>query len=169
MDFLDPRKRRSHNIRLFVGYFLISIVIGLATIILVYAAYGYGINTKTGQIIQNGLLFVDSKPGGADIYLNNQKRSTQTAARLVLPSGFYNLRIQKDGYQSWQRSFILDEHTVSRYVYPFLFPTKPITFNLKNYTSVPQIITQSPDRHWLLLTVENSKYWNGRPIIIRCC
>jgi hypothetical protein len=158
VDFLDPRKRRSHTIRLFIGYFLVAIVIGLATVILVYAAYGYGINTKTGQIIQNGLLFVDSKPGGADVYLNNQKQSSRTAARLVLPSGYYNIRIQKDGYQTWQRSFILNEHTVARYVYPFLFPTKPITFNLKSYAATPPIVTESPDRHWLLVeSAESTK------------
>src|SRR3954463_14418751 len=125
MDFLDPRKKRAHKIRLIVGYFLIAIVIGLSTIILVYGAYGYGINTKTGQIIENGLLFVDSKPGGADIYLNGTKQSGKTAARLVLAAGDYTLSIRKSGYHSWQRSFVLDEHTISRYVYPFLFPVKP--------------------------------------------
>src|SRR3954463_8609217 len=101
MDFLDPRKKRAHKIRLIVGYFLVAIVILLSTVILVYGAYGYGINTKTGQIIENGLLFVDSKPGGADIYLNGKKQPTPTSARLVLPSGDYKLSISKDGYHSW--------------------------------------------------------------------
>jgi hypothetical protein len=67
MDFLDPRRFRKQKIRLMVGYILIAVAIGLGTVILVYGAYGYGINTKTGDIVQNGLLFVDSKPGGADI------------------------------------------------------------------------------------------------------
>ena len=156
MDFLDPRMKRAHKIRLIVGYFLIAIVIGLATVILVYAAYGYGINTKTGQIIQNGLLFVDSKPGGADIYLNGQKNSAQTAARLVLPAGDYNLSIQKDGYRAWNRSFVMDEHTVTRFVYPFLFPTKPLTINLKTLNQTPAVITESPDRHWLLVQSNDS-------------
>src|SRR4051812_14198680 len=120
MDFLDPRKSRRNRIRLMVGYFLIGIVIALATVILVYGAYGYGINTKTGQIIQNGLLFVDSQPGGATIYLNDKSQSSKTAARLVLASGDYRLSIQKDGYHSWQRNFVLNEHSVARYVYPFL-------------------------------------------------
>lgn len=149
MDFLDPRKTRAHRLRLMIGYVLVAIAIGLGTVILVYGAYGYGVNTKTGDVVQNGLLFVDSQPGGADIYLNGKLRTT-TSARLVLPAGNYDLRLQKDGYRPWERKFELDGHTIERYVYPFLFPEKPVTAALKTYSSQPPLITQSPDRHWLL-------------------
>lgn len=160
MDFLDPRKKRNHKIRLMVGYFLMTIVIGLATVILVYGAYGYGINTKTGQIIQNGLLFVDSKPGGAEIVLNGQRQSGNTAARLVLAAGNYRLTINKEGYRSWHRDFVLEEHTIGRYVYPFLFPQKPYSVALKNYPTLPTLITQSPDRRWLLIQSPESTQGN---------
>jgi hypothetical protein len=154
MDYLDPRKRRAHNIRLVVGYFLVAIVIGLATYIIRAAAEGYGINVKTGQVIQNALLFVDSKPGGAQIYLNGQNRNANTSARLILPAGNYTLGLKKDGYRDWSRPFVLSEGSVGRYVYPFLFPVKPVQTNLKTYTSQPGLVLESPDRHWLL--VENN-------------
>jgi hypothetical protein len=153
MDFLDPRKFRRHKIRLVVGYFLVAIAIGLGTIVLVYGAYGYGINAKTGDIVQNGLLFIDSKPGGADIYLNNKSINQTTSARLVLPAKDYDLLIKKTGYRDWERKFTLDEHEISRYVYPFLFPNKPVAASLKPYAAAPTLITQSPDRHWLLVQV----------------
>jgi hypothetical protein len=154
MDFLDPKKRRAYHIRLIVGYILVAIVIGLGTIIIVYGANGYGINTKTGQIVQNGLLFVDSKPGGTEIYLNNSDQHTTTSARLVLPAGNYKMDLKKTGYRDWARSFTLNEQSIGRYVYPFLFPVKPVITSLKTYTSQPKFITQSPDRKWLL--VENN-------------
>jgi len=154
MDFLDPKKRRAYHVRLIIGYILVAIVIGLGTVIIVYGASGYGINTKTGQIVQNGLLFVDSQPGGADIILNGKDRNTTTSARLVLPSGDYKLELKKDGYHSWQRGFTLNEQSIARYVYPFLFPLKPLSANLKSYASLPAFMTQSPDRKWLL--VENN-------------
>ncbi len=151
MDFLDPRKRRLHNIRLIIGYGLTAIAIGLTSIILVYGAYGYGINTKTGAVIQNGLLFVDSKPGGASIYLNDQPQGNNTSARLVLPASNYNLAIKKTGYRDWSRKFTLNEHSIARYIYPFLFPTKLTSQNLKVYSSEPRVVTQSPDKRWLLV------------------
>lgn len=153
MDFLDPRKRRSHKIRLMIGYGLIAVAIGLATTILVYGAYGYGIDTKTGNIVQNGLLFVDSKPGNAGIYLDGKYQDRDTAARLILPANSYTLTLKKNGYRDWQRQFTLDEHTVSRFVYPFLFPDKPVVSSLKTYSSAPGIISSSPDRRWLLVQV----------------
>ena len=153
MDFLDPRRFRRHKIRLVIGYVLVAIAIALGTVVLVYGAYGYGINAKTGDIVQNGLLFVDSKPGGAEIYLNNKYINQNTSARLVLPAKNYDLLIKKAGYRDWQRKFTLDEHTISRYVYPFLIPTKPVAASLKSYTSNPLLFMQSPDRHWLLVQV----------------
>ena len=154
MDFLDPKKKRAYKIRLIIGYVLVAIVIGLGTVIIVYGASGYGINTKTGQIIQNGLLFTDSKPRGAEIYLNGKDQHSTTSARLVLPAGNYTLTLKKTGYQDWNRSFALNEQSIGRYVYPFLFPVKPQITNLKTYDSAPALITQTPDYKWLL--VENN-------------
>ncbi len=151
MDFLDPRKRRHRKAQLLVGYGLVAIAIGFASVILVYGAYGYGINTKTGDVIQNGLLFVDSKPGGADIYLNSKSQHSTTSARLVLPAGTYNLALKKTAYYDWQRTFTLPEHAIARYVYPFLYPLKPTSITLKVYSAAPPLTTESLDRKWLLV------------------
>jgi len=162
MDFLDPRHRRAYNIRLIIGYVLIAIVIGLATVIIVYSANGYGINTKTGQIVQNGLVFTDSNPGGAEIFLNGGDRNAKTSARLILPAGNYTLTLKKDGYRDWTRKFVLNEQSVARYVYPLLFPVKPVASNLKTYVSDPGLITQSPNQQWLL--VESPKASTDSPV-----
>ncbi|MBI2285278.1 PEGA domain-containing protein [Candidatus Saccharibacteria bacterium] len=151
MDFLDPRKRRAHTIRLMVGYVLVAIAIGLGGWLLLKAASGYGVDPKTGDIVQNGLLFVGSKPGGADIYINDNLQGSQTSARLILPAGNYKLTLKKDGYRTWERSITLNEGSVARYVYPFLFPAEPQPQTIKEYTKAPPLITQSPDRRWLLV------------------
>ena len=151
MDFLDPRKRRAHRTRLLVGYALIAVAIGLGTVILVYDAYGYGVNTKTGDIIQNGLLFVDSKPGGARIYLDGKYQDADTSSRLILPAKTYQLSLKKDGYRDWVRNFTLAEHSISRYVYPLLLPSEPKPQSLKKYSGSPGLITQTPDRRILLV------------------
>ncbi len=138
-----------------IGYGLVAIAIGLTSIILVYGAYGYGINTKTGDIIQNGLLFIDSKPAGASIYLNGQQNQSATGARLTLPADSYELTIKKSGYRDWSRKFTLNEHSIARFVYPFLFPTTLTSQNLKTYAQQPKLVTESPDKHWLLVQVSS--------------
>lgn len=151
MDFLDPRKKRAHRRRLMVGYVLLAVAIMLGTVILVYGAYGYSLNTKTGDVIENGLLFVDSKPGGAKISLNGKSLGETTSARKVLQAGNYRLVLSKDGYRNWSRNFVLEEHSIARYVYPLLFPKNPVSNVLKKYTVQPNLITSSPDRHWVLV------------------
>ena len=160
MDFLDPRKRRAHSIRLMIGYGLVAIAIVLGGWLLLKAASGYGVDTKTGDIVQNGLLFVDSKPGGAAIYLNDKAQGSTTSARLVLPAGKYKLTLKKDGYRTWERTITLNEGKIARYVYPFLFPLESQIQSLKIYSQTPPLITQSPDRRWLLVQSPDSS--NGK-------
>src|ERR1700733_10788849 len=126
MDFLDPRKSRESRIRLIVGYILIAIAILLGTIVLLFLAYGYGIDR--GKIIQNGLVFVSSHPGGANISLKSMPNGTVepngiTDSRLTLPAGSYTMQLQRSGYRTWERVISVVGDNVERFDYPFLFPT----------------------------------------------
>ncbi len=151
MDFLDPRKRRARRIRLLISYFVMSAAVLVGTTVLVYSAYGYSFNTKSGDITQNGLLFVDSKPSGAQIYLNGKILNQASGARLNLPNGSYNLRLAKAGYNDWQRPFVLKPHSIVRFVYPLLLPKTPVVSSLQVYGAPPGLISQSPDHHWLVV------------------
>lgn len=156
MDFLDPRKRQAHKIRLMVGYVLMAIAILLTARLLVYGVSGYSYNAKNGNIIQNGLLFVDSKPGSAAIYLNGKDINSTSAARLVLPSGSYDLVLKKNGYRDWRKQFTINENSVNRFTYPLLFPAAPVVKNIKEYPALPQVMSESPDRRWLVVSVPNN-------------
>jgi hypothetical protein len=65
MDFLDPKRKKSHHKRLFIGYLLMAVAVAMGTLILLFSAFGYGVDRKTGDVIQNGTVFVDSQPGGS--------------------------------------------------------------------------------------------------------
>lgn len=149
MDFLDPKKRREHSIRLMVGYVLIGILLLLITRFLVLAASGYGYDTKTGEIIQNGLVFVDSHPVSARIKINGQDRGN-AAGRFVLQEGKYTVQLDRDGYRSWKRDITLDGGSVERLVYPFLFPSNLVRADVQLYSQPPDLVSESPDRHWIV-------------------
>lgn len=155
MDFLDPKKQRQHIILLFIGYALVGVGILIATIILLYTAYGFGVG-KNGQIIQNGLVFFSSQPGAASIYLDGQPSKSKTNTRLSIPSGEYSVKLQRDGYRTWQRGITVEGGDVQHYDYPFLFPTNLETKNVKTIDGTPPLATQSPDRRWLLVNQPDS-------------
>jgi len=149
MDFLDPKKSRAHQIRLIVGYVLIGVALVLATRVLVYQANGFGLD-KEGDVIQNGLVFVSSTPGSADIYINDQRKDT-TNTRLTLQAGTYKLRLTRDGYRDWQRAVTVEGAGLERIYYPFLIPKDLSNKELTSYSTKPGMSTESPDRRWLVV------------------
>jgi len=149
MDFLDPKKQKAHHIRLSIGYALLGIALLLGTVVLLYQAYGYSID-RNGRVIQNGFVFMSSLPGGADIYVNGVRKDV-TNTRLQLPAGGYAIELRQDGYRTWKRAITVDGGVVERFDYPFLFPTKLVTTTAKQYAAAPTLVTQSPDRRWLLV------------------
>ena len=149
MDFLDPQKQKAHARRLIAGYILIGVVLLLATIILLYQAFGYGID-RHGRIFQNGLVFVSSVPEGAEIYVDGVRENNPTNARLALPAGQYVFEVKREGYRPWKRAITVEGGTVQRFDYPFLFPEQLDVATTKQYAATPSFVTQSPDRRWLL-------------------
>lgn len=150
MDFLDPKKRRAHKIKLYIGYGLMAVALGIATLIMYWRSYGYDIDRKTGEVIQKGLIFVDAHPVSADISLNGQNMG-RTSQRLNVAEGDYELVLSQKGYRSWTRKFHLDGNSIERFAYPFLFPEKLEISDLLTYQQQPGLITGSPDRRWLLV------------------
>ncbi len=151
MDFLDPRSKRRHAIRLMIGYGLVSIMIFTASTILVFKSYGFDVDRKTGAVIQNGLVFVDSAPDKATIMINGKEYRDQTNTRIALPEGRYDLTIKKDGYRDWNRSFMLQGGSIQRFTYPLLIKGNLEQQEIANFSaSKPTLTTQSPDRRWVL-------------------
>lgn len=150
MDFLDPEKQKAHSRRLALGYALIGLVLVLATTILLYLAYGFGLD-REGRVIQNGLIFVSSHPVGADVHVNKQRYKDQTNTRLPLPAGQYTMELSRQGYDTWKRAITVEGGIVERFDYPFLYPSRLQTAITKQYQATPSVVSTSHDRRWLLV------------------
>ena len=160
MDFLDPKRKKSHNRRLLIGYLLVAVALALATwILLLNGKFGYWIDPKTRTIIQNGTVFVDSNPGGANIALNTVAQSNRTASRLVLPGGQqYTIKLTLDGYRDWTRVFALEGGKIERLTYPILIPKQLVTTEPQLYSAEPGVTSQSLDKRWLLVQQPGQTY-----------
>ncbi|HMS23672.1 MAG TPA: carboxypeptidase-like regulatory domain-containing protein [Candidatus Saccharibacteria bacterium] len=149
MDFLDPKKKRSNIIKLYIGYGLMAILIGVAAVVLLYAAFGYGVN-RDGEVYQNSTVFLASQPDGANVDIINSdtgtKESTTTNDRLILPQGNYSVTYQKQGYRPWTKSVEFQGGQLTRLDYPFLFAKTLSTSDVASYSLKPGLISVSPDR-----------------------
>lgn len=151
MDFLDPAKKRAHNRRLFIGYFLVGVAILMASIVLIFLTNGYDVDRKTGQVIQNGLIFADAAPESANVYLNGKDNGT-TDKRLTVPAGKYEVELRREGYRTWKKTVQLEGSSIEHLVYPRLFPNELAQAVSANYDGIPSFSSQSPDRRWLVIS-----------------
>jgi hypothetical protein len=152
MDYLDPQKQLRRRIIMLLGYVLMAVAIALGTWLLVEVAQGFG-RGKNGIVIQNGLTFFSSQPSSAGIYVNGASKPINTTnTRLYLPEGIYGIQLKRSGYRTWQRTVVLTGGSVEHFDYPLLFPTTMTPKPVQNYTSAPQLVTQSPDRRWLVVS-----------------
>lgn len=151
MDYLDPKKKRNHRIRLYIGYALLTIAIAMATVILLYVGRGFYVDTNTGDLIQNGQLVINSDPDGSSILLNGRLQRAKTAGNLVVPSGNYTVQIRRNGYRDWSADVILDGGRIQTLDYARLIPMTMTPVDVQTFATPPTTVTESVDRHYLSL------------------
>ncbi|MCL5435506.1 MAG: PEGA domain-containing protein [Patescibacteria group bacterium] len=67
---------------------------------------GYTFDFTSKKFVATGTLVVYSDPKGAEIFLNNKPTGKTTPATIrLLPPGEYDVRLQKTGYENWEKHF----------------------------------------------------------------
>lgn len=56
------------------------------------------------QIVDSGILFVDSSPSSAQVYVNGELKGDTPLSLYNLPVGFYNVAVKKDGYRDFEKT-----------------------------------------------------------------
>lgn len=148
MDYLNPKKRKQHLIRLFTGYALVSVAVILAVTILFYLVLGFSYHN--GQVIQSGMMYVSSSPQGATVSLGGKPSGT-TNKRFIIQAGKYRVELTKNNYRPWQRTISLVGGQVQRYDYPLLIPNRLTSSSVLQQTGQPSSTTESPNNRWLLI------------------
>lgn len=147
MEFLTTRQKKLKARRLFVAYGLLSILVVLATYVLISTALGFDV-FKGKDVVQNGLLFVDSRPDNADVYLNGKLEANASNAKYSVPESTYDIRLVKNGYREWSGTAQVIGGAVKFITYPRLMPSLPATLSEQTHASLPSFL-QSRDKQWL--------------------
>lgn len=146
-DFESPRFKSA--LRTIQYVFLTSFVV-IGTIILVYAGQGYDINRRTGEVIQNGLLLINTTPEGSTVFINDQAEGDNTPGRFALPEGRYDIRLEQAGYLPWTKQVSVAGSSVEWLYYPRLIPSELVTQNVSALRSL-EFAAQSVSGQQLLV------------------
>jgi hypothetical protein len=92
---------------LLVAFGLLAFVILMPVLVLFTS--GYQIDWKNHKIVKTGALVIRTQPTRAEIFLTDKKIDgvTPETIRFLLP-GEYNIRVEKDGYQSWTKRLAIN-------------------------------------------------------------
>lgn len=156
MDFLDPVAKKKKTRRLFIGYGLVSILIALATYIMVATAIGYEVFDFGDDVVQNGIVLIDSNPVAATIAVDGKIEDDKTKSKLVLNSGEYTITLNEPGYSSWSKKIVLEGGRVRIINYPWLLPVSLKPEKLADLPANIGFSTQSPDSRWLVVQQSSS-------------
>jgi len=115
--------------------FLLSLLTILVSVGLFYYTKGYRFNFQSQQVSSTGILSIDTIPSRSDLFIKEQHYG-KTPKSTSLLGGEYDLKIEKDGYHTWQKTVSIVEGK-STSIYPWLIVT---AIESKDFFSSPKII-----------------------------
>jgi hypothetical protein len=105
-------------------YCAVALFIVFLPIILAYAL-GYKIDYSEFKIYKTGILYIESHPAGASIFINDRKMPDVTPARIEeLKPGIYRVAVKREGFYPWERELEARPNMVTRADRIVLFPVK---------------------------------------------
>lgn len=117
---------------------------------------GYRFDLKSGGVEQGALLQFRSFPSGATITLDDQQLSFVTPGKKNVEVGNHSLKMQLDGYESWQKDFSVKASELRWLNYARLIPSNLSTSVVKEFPAVADNLP-SPDKKWLLIMPQADK------------
>jgi hypothetical protein len=101
--------KRGHSVSI-IGIFFALVAITLGV---VFYAQGYRLDFTRGTLEKTGIILAKSTPEGAKVLLDGELAVVTNSSISNLKPGTYNLKIEKEGYFSWEKDTPVKEGFVT--------------------------------------------------------
>jgi hypothetical protein len=140
--------------RLLLSLGILILIAGLAYGVISYSK-GYRFNYKEKSLTSTGILSASSYPQNSSILIDN-KLTAATNASITLAPGWYQVKITKEGYQSWEKKIRIQGEVVST-IDVLLLPTNPSFRTLTTSgVSVPVLSPSGTRVAYIFMSSESS-------------
>jgi hypothetical protein len=137
------------RLRLIVVYTLMVLAVAGLVALIFFIMSGYRFNQYDGKVEQGGLVQFDTKPGGADIWVDQAHLGNKTPAKITVTSGVHTIIMVRDGYFEWRKSVTVQGGTILWLDYARLIP-KVLPQSTVATTAKPSSSLTSPDSKQLV-------------------
>lgn len=100
------------RLRLTLVYTLMVFAVAGLVALLFFIISGYRFNQYDGKVEQGGLVQFDSKPSGADIWVDQAHLGNKTPAKITVTAGAHTINMGRDGYYDWRKNVVVQAGTI---------------------------------------------------------
>jgi hypothetical protein len=125
-----------------------TVAVVVLVTVLVFVMLGYRYNGNDGKIEQGGLVQFDSQPNGANVTIDGMPFRTRTPSKTTLTSGSHTVKMERSGYDAWQKTVDVVPGSVLWLSYTRFIPAKLTTQNTADFSAVTST-SVSPDDRWV--------------------
>ncbi|MBQ6355165.1 PEGA domain-containing protein [Candidatus Saccharibacteria bacterium] len=154
------RKKRLHTWKIILTDAIIVILVASLAVVLSFIAMGYKFDDD-GKLDQSGLLQAESTPTGATVIIDGEAMFLHTNMNHLLPEGDHEVRLEREGYDSWQNTVAIKSGKLYKLDYPRLFKQDREVKTIKNFgDKALDFFLTSPDRKNALYRETDSSNWS---------
>lgn len=114
--------KRQQTIRQVITYIAMTVSVLVIVAGVTLLLLGYRLDTNNGQLEQGAFLQFETVPSGATITIDGQTLSARTPAKNTVRAGTHTFVMQRDGYETWQKTLDVKAGTLTWLNYARLVP-----------------------------------------------
>lgn len=137
--------------------FYVSVILFFVTLpILLSYSLGYRMDMGALKFYKTGIIFINSKPSGAAIYVNGKLFDAVTPAQIEeLKPGTYKVQVMREGFYPWEEELVVRPNMVTKADSIILFP---VMKEMNNISAQPVIDFAVSDRNIVYYLTEHGLY-----------
>lgn len=116
----EPRSRFIKRVSTYTFFAILTVIL---SVLVFYRAKGYTF-TKTGQVEKRGIVLINSAPVSSRISIDGKDIGKKTDYKLEISEGSHSLKLEAEGYRTWQTNFTIRSEQVEWFYYPYLIPNE---------------------------------------------
>ncbi len=148
------RKKRLQTVRLIITEILMVAAVVVTVIVLTFVAMGYNVD-KNGELNQSGLAQIKSMPSGATVTIDDETLLLHTNTSRMLDAGSHHVKLEKDGYLSWEKDITITSGVLLKLDYPRLFLKERSPETVREFKNDFELFSISKDRNQILYAIYN--------------
>lgn len=157
MSVIEDKKRRQ-KIKVILAELAMVVSVAAIVAVALLAAMGFFVNSE-GGIEQSGLVQIHSLPTGASVTLDGSTLFARTNLSRTIAEGEHEVKISRDGYDSWNKTIRMRPGILLRLYYPRLFLLDRRQENVADLGQELAFYAPSRDRANILFAEKLSAIW----------